>query len=113
VTWTEVCALDALVPGRGACALVDGRDVAVFRLPDDRVFVLDDLDPYCGVAVLSRGIVGSRADVDVVFSPMYKNAFALGTGEAVDDPEVRVAAYPTRVVGGVVEVLAAQEITTT
>ena len=107
MSWTPVCALDALVPGRGACVLVDGRDVALFRLSDDRVHAVDDVDPYCGVPVLSRGIVGSRGDADVVFSPMYKQAFDLATGVAVDEPEVRIATYPVRVVGGVVEVRSA------
>lgn len=86
------------------CALVEGRDVAVFRLPDDTVLAVDDLDPYCGVAVLSRGIVGSRGDADVVFSPMYKQAFDLRTGIAVDDPETRVRCYSARVCDGVVEI---------
>lgn len=105
MTWTPVCLLEALTPGRGACALLDGRDVAIFRLPDDRVYALDDIDPYSGVAVLSRGIVGSKGDADVVFSPMHKQAFDLVTGAAIEDAAVRVATYEVRVVGGVVEVL--------
>ena len=107
MTWRAICAVGDLVPGRGVCALVDGRDVALFLLPCGEVFALDDIDPYCRVAVLSRGLVGSRGDADVVFSPMYKQAFDLRTGIAVDDPDVRVGTYSVRVVDGVVEVLSA------
>ena len=107
MSWTAVCRLDDLVPGRGSCVLFDGCDVALFRLPDGRLYAVDDLDPYCGVPVLSRGIVGSRGETDVVFSPMYKQAFDLATGIAVDEPEVRILTYPARVVDGVVELSSA------
>lgn len=110
MSWQAVCDVDALLPGRGVCALVGGRDVAIFRLVDGTVLAIDDIDPYCGVAVLSRGLVGSREDVDVVFSPMYKNAFDLRTGVALDEPEVRVPTYPVRVSDGVVEVLSSAAV---
>lgn len=101
VTWVEVCALDDLEHDRGACALVEGHQVALFRLwPTDEVFALSNLDPFSGAHVLSRGIVGTAGDVPKVASPMYKQCFDLRTGRCLDDPSVRVPTYPVRVVDG-------------
>lgn len=84
MSWTGVCALDELVPERGVAALVDGRQVAVFRLADDRVVAVQQKDPYSGANVMSRGIVGSAGDVPTVTSPMYKQVWSLTTGECLD-----------------------------
>lgn len=101
---TAVCALEKLQPERGVCALVDGEPVAVFRLHDDRLFALHNVDPFSGASVLSRGIVGDVGGTPVVASPLHKQHFALETGVALEDEGVRVATYPVRVVNGIVEV---------
>lgn len=101
--WAEVCAVSAMVPGRGVCALVGGRQVAVF-LVDGEVFALDNRDPFSGANVLSRGIVGSAGDRLKVASPVYKQCFDLRTGECLDDPTVAVGAHPARVRDGRIEV---------
>ncbi|MCH1867775.1 nitrite reductase small subunit NirD [Nocardioides sp. CFH 31398] len=103
-TWTPVCPLSRIDVEGGVTALVGGRAVAVFRTFADEVFALDNVDPFSRASVLARGIVGTRGDVDFVASPMHKQAFALRTGECLDDPTVRVAAYDVRVVDGTVEV---------
>ena len=98
--WTDVCAFDDLVPGRGACALVDGYQVALFRLNDDALFAVSNYDPFSEAFVLSRGIVGSRGDVAKVASPVYKQSFCLRTGACLDDPSVSIMAFPVRVMDG-------------
>ena len=45
---------------------------------------MQNLDPYSGASVLSRGIVGSRQDAPTVASPMYKQVFDLRTGACLD-----------------------------
>ncbi|PFG43909.1 assimilatory nitrite reductase (NAD(P)H) small subunit [Isoptericola jiangsuensis] len=89
VTWTAVCPLDALVPERGAAALLERRDgttvqVALFRLLDDTVLAVQQLDPYSGAHVLSRGIVGTRGGAPTVAGPVYKQVFDLRTGRCLD-----------------------------
>ena len=83
-TWTAVCRLEDLVPERGAAALVDGEQVALFRLLDERVLAVQQLDPFSGAYVLARGIVGSRGSAATVASPMYKQVFDLATGTCLD-----------------------------
>ncbi|WP_374454428.1 nitrite reductase small subunit NirD [Nocardioides sp.] len=101
---TAVCTVDAIPLEGGVAALVDGRAVAVFRTHDGAVHAIGNVDPFSSASVLSRGIVGSRGDVPVVSSPMYKQAFDLRTGRCLDDDGVSVPAYDVTVVDGVVHV---------
>ena len=107
LSWHEVCRLTDLSPERGAAALVDGVQVALFRTHDDQVYAVQQLDPYSAANVMSRGIVGSRADLPTVASPMYKQVFDLRSGECLDavgkDPRP-LRTYPVRVLDGVVGV---------
>jgi nitrite reductase (NADH) small subunit len=101
-TWTPVCRVAQLEVERGATALVHGQAVAVFRMHDDRIFVLGNYDPFSKASVLARGIVGTRGDTPFVASPMYKQGFDLRTGRCLDDDTVGVPIYAVRVVEGVV-----------
>jgi len=104
-SWVDVCALDDLLPDRGACALVDGHPVAVFRcLPDHSLFAVGNIDPYSGSSVISRGIVGSVGDRPVVASPLFKQRFDLRSGEALDDLGTALTVHAVRCVDGVVQV---------
>ena len=102
--WVDVCGFDELLPERGVRALIDGRHVALFRTYDGELHALDDVDPFSGASVLSRGIVGTRDDVPVVSSPMFKQAFDLRTGCCLDAPAVQVPVFATRLVDGRVHV---------
>jgi nitrite reductase (NADH) small subunit len=102
--WTDVCALDDLLPDRGVAALVDGAQVAVFRLSDGPVLAIGNGDPIGRANVLSRGLVGSRGDRTVVFSPLHKQAYDLVTGECLDAEGVRVPVHPVEVRDGRVRV---------
>jgi nitrite reductase (NADH) small subunit len=100
--WTAVCPYRRLEPERGVAALVDGVQVALFRLFDGRVFAIGNRDPIAGAYVLSRGIVGTRGDAPTVASPLYKEAYDLRTGECLDSPGVRVPTFPVRCHDGMV-----------
>ena len=99
--WTPVCPVDAIPLEGGVAALVGEDAVALFRTHDGSVFALGNHDPFSGASVLSRGIVGTRGDVPVVASPMYKQSFDLRTGRCLDDDGgAAVASYDVRVVDG-------------
>lgn len=104
MTWTKVCALDVLAVDRGAAALVDGHQVAIFRLASGDLYAIDHQDPFSGANVLARGLVGTRGEVPTVASPVYKQVFDLTTGVCLDDETVSVRSWPVRVVGGMVEI---------
>lgn len=104
--WQRVCVLDDLVPDRGAAALVDGCQVALFRLTGPtEVHAVDHRDPFSGANVMARGLVGSRVGAPTVASPMHKQSFDLRSGQCLDDPGVALRVWGTRVRDGWVEVL--------
>jgi nitrite reductase (NADH) small subunit len=100
----RVCALDDIVPNAGVAALVDGEQVALFRLDDGSVHAVGNRDPFSGANVLSRGIVGDLKGELVVASPVYKQHFELLTGRCVEDAAVRIPVYRARVEDGYVVV---------
>ncbi len=102
--WTAVCPLADIVPNSGVCALIGGRQVAVFRTSDDRVYALSNYDPFSNANVLSRGIVGDSKGELVVAPPVYKQHFSLATGQSIEDEAVKVASFAARVSKGIVEV---------
>ncbi|MCP2326506.1 nitrite reductase (NADH) small subunit [Hamadaea flava] len=102
--WTPICSISRLEIERGVAALVEGVPVAIFRTFTGDVYAVDNVDPFSGASVLSRGIVGTRGDVPTVASPMHKQAFDLRTGDCLDDPTMRVRAWAVRVRDGVVEI---------
>ncbi len=104
--WTAACAFDQLIPCRGAGVLLpDGEQAALFRLDDGSVHAIGNIDPFSGVAVMSRGIVGDRGGRATVQSPIKKQAFALDDGTCLDDTAVAVPVFQTRVTAdGFVEI---------
>ncbi len=97
----RVCRLAEIVPESGVCALVDGEQVAVFRV-GDAVYALGNFDPFSRANVLSRGIVGDFQGQVVVASPVYKQHFSLVTGRCLEDENVRVPVYAARIEEGFV-----------
>ncbi|RCV54847.1 nitrite reductase small subunit NirD [Marinitenerispora sediminis] len=112
-TWIPACPSNRLAAERGVAVLLpDGRQAALFRTFYGELYAVDNIDPFSGAAVLSRGIVGDRAGEPTVASPMLKQVFALRTGACLDDPEVRLDTHPVRERGGVVEIAAAPDART-
>ncbi len=103
--WVEVCGIDDLLPWYGACALVRGRQVAIFRVGEGNdLHALDNYDPIGRANVLSRGIVGDIGGELCVASPLYKQHFSLRTGQCLEQQEVSVPVYGVRVVDGRVQI---------
>ena len=114
--WVSVCRVDDLEPERGAAALLDGEQLALVRLLDDRVLAVQQLDPFSGAFVLSRGIAGSRlvdgAVRPTIASPRFKQVFDLESGACLDPVggapldgvPADLRSWPVRVVDGEVRV---------
>jgi nitrite reductase (NADH) small subunit len=99
--WTEVCRVDDITIGTGVAALLQRHQVAIFRpTAEGPLYALSNFDPFSDAFVMARGILGDKGGVLKVASPIYKQNFDLKTGECLDDPNVRLATYPLRVVDG-------------
>lgn len=96
--WTAACPLSRLQPLRGVAVLLpDGAQVALFRLADDSIRAVGNIDPIGRAAVISRGIVGDRGGFPVVQSPLKKQAFSLLDGRCLDAEGVSIPVYDTRI----------------
>lgn len=99
--WRLVCPLADIWPDAGVAAMIDGHQIAVFRIGSDGpVHAIDNRDPQSGANVLSRGLTGSLGERVVVASPIYKQHYELATGICLEDASLSVRAYPTRVEAG-------------
>jgi NAD(P)H-dependent nitrite reductase small subunit len=99
VSWTPVCDFADLWPNVGVCALVNGRQIAIF-LVGETLYALDNCDPASRVNVLSRGIVGDVKGEYVIASPLYKHHYSLVTGRCLEDSAKSVNVYPVRLLDG-------------
>ncbi|MFL9608481.1 nitrite reductase small subunit NirD [Methylobacillus sp. Pita2] len=104
--WQPVCALEDIWPDTGVCALVEGHQVAIFRMKGDVLYAIDNHDPHSGANVLSRGIVGDLGGEPVVASPIYKHHYQLRTGICVENAATRLTTYPVELRDGAVWVQA-------
>lgn len=102
--WHAVCRLRELEDSWGEAALVDGRQLALFRVGRGDVFAVAQADPATQAHVMARGLVGSRGSTHTIASPLHKEVYSLATGECFGRPELHLATYPVRVVDGTVEV---------
>ena len=97
-----ICNLNDIIPETGVCALVDGKQIAIFRTKHNHLFALDNYDPFSQANVLSRGLIGGTtvtndAGIDeailYVASPIYKQRFNLATGQCLDDESIKLNTY--------------------
>lgn len=105
--WRDLCALDDIWPDTGVCARIGSVQLAVFRLRVDdgeRLFAIDNHDPFSRANVLSRGLIGNLGDRLVVASPIYKQHFDLETGQCLEEADVSLRTWPVRVANGRVQV---------
>ncbi|MGR9044141.1 MAG: nitrite reductase small subunit NirD [Gammaproteobacteria bacterium] len=103
--WIDVCHIDDLQPDSGVCALVNGKQVAIFYMPKDQaVFAIDNYDPFGQANVLSRGMIGDIGGIPMVASPLYKQHYNLQTGVCFEDDSVKVEVYDIRIDNGRVAV---------
>jgi nitrite reductase (NADH) small subunit len=102
--WTSVCKFTDLVANTGVCALHADEQVAIFlEKSEQKVYAISNYDPIGKANVLSRGIIADIKGVFTVASPLYKQHFALATGECLEEPENSVKSYEVRVHEGEVQ----------
>lgn len=106
MSWTTICKLEDILPNSGVCALFNNKQIAIFRLVidgEDKLYALDNYDPFSKANVLSRGIVGCISGQYMVASPIYKQHFYLGSGQCAEDESVNLTCWPVQIAGDSVQ----------
>lgn len=105
--WNTICPVTDLVPNMGVCALVAGKQVAVFNCTRTHsLYAISNYDPIGKANILSRGLIGSIEEQPYVASPLYKQHFNLRTGECLEQPHHQIEIYPVREQNGQIQVQA-------
>jgi len=103
--WIKVCSLETIFPSTGVCALIDGKQVAIFRPSEEsKVYAINNMDPFARSNVLSRGVICEHQEQLWVASPLKKQRFNLLDGSCLENSEVSVEAYKARITDGQVEI---------
>lgn len=98
--WYDVCEYSDLVLNSGVCALVNGKQIAIFTVligKETQYFAVSNWDPVGQANVIYRGIVGTLKGKVVVASPLYKEHYELETGTCLERDDVSLSAYAVRV----------------
>lgn len=105
--WHQVCQLSDISPKTGVCALVNGKQVAIFRPRfDEQLFAINNMDPFAQSNVLSRGLICEHDGELWVASPLKKQRFNLETGRCMENEAMNIETYEIRVNGSEIEVKA-------
>lgn len=80
---------------RGKFVEHDGQELAVFRLSDGSVHVVDNSCPHA-----SGNLSGGEIENGIVACPWHFWKFDLTTGMCVDSPQARVKKYPSDIQDG-------------
>jgi nitrite reductase (NADH) small subunit len=102
IHWHRVCRVEDLEDCWGEAALVQGRQLALFRLSATEVYAADQRDPATGAYVMARGIVGNAGSRATIASPLHKEVYLLATGECLGNPDLFLPTYPVRIEAGMV-----------
>jgi nitrite reductase (NADH) small subunit len=109
--WNTICSASDLVPNMGICALVAGKQVAVFNCTrTGSLYAVSNYDPIGKANILSRGLIGSIEGKPYVASPLYKQHFNLETGECLEKPMHRIETFAVREQDGQIQVQAAEAV---
>ena len=90
MSWTSLCDLDELEPGRGKYVEIGGFQLAVF-LDAGEVYDMDNTCPHAGGAMASGWVEEGCA-----VCPWHAWAFRLDNGQLRDMPGVNITTYKTR-----------------
>lgn len=104
--WQKICDQADLIQGAGVCALLaNNQQIAIFQTEQGETFSLSNWDPKGQANVLYRGIIGDDNGEAYVASPLYKERYLLSCGQCLDDVNLSVRAYDTRILDKAVQVL--------
>jgi nitrite reductase (NADH) small subunit len=103
MNWLNICNVSDLQEDSGICALVNNEQVAIFYVKN-AVYAVSNFDPFGNANVLSRGVVGDLKGQIIVASPLYKQHFNLETGVCLEDENVILPVYATRIENDTVQI---------
>lgn len=103
ITWHMACYSDDIPENGGACALIEGEQVAIYNFSRrGEWYATQNLCPHRQQMALSRGMIGSTGveNEPKVACPFHKKTFSLKTGLCLSGDEYEIKTYPVKVEDG-------------
>ena len=96
--WHLACHVGDVPDDGGACALIEGRQIAIFHFKrSDRWYATDNLCPHKQQMALSRGMIGCQDGEPKVACPFHKKTFSLEDGRCLSGDVCGIRTYAVRV----------------
>ena len=134
--WVQICRLDELPTDSGMAALLNENtpqeeQIALFKVVEratqaSTIYAISNFDPFSQANVLARGILCSSSSSDktseektspdnkslalAVASPVLKQHFDLSSGQCVEESDVVIKTYPSKISDGLVFVQASANV---
>ena len=104
--WHLACYESDVPQDGGACALIEGQQVAIFNFSRrGEWYATDNECPHRQQMALSRGMIGSQDGEPKVACPFHKKTFSLKTGKCLSDEGCyEISTYDVKVEDGLVYV---------
>ncbi|MEZ0485524.1 nitrite reductase small subunit NirD [Fibrella aquatica] len=103
ITWHVACQVADVPADGGACALINGRQIAIFHIARrNEWYATDNQCPHRQQMILSRGMTGSVGDEPKVACPFHKKAFSLKTGACLSGDDYQIDTFAIRTESGIV-----------
>lgn len=103
MTWRAACRVNDIPEDGGACALIDGRQIAIFNFARrGEWYATDNECPHRQQMALARGMIGSQGDEPKVACPFHKKTFSLKTGRCLNDDGYQITTFPIKIADGMV-----------
>ena len=84
--WIAVCKVEDIPEDGGACALVNGEQIAIFNFKSiGKWYATQNMCPHRQQMALSRGMIGTTGEVPKVACPFHKKTFSLEDGHCLND----------------------------
>ena len=98
ITWHKACAVEDIPEDGGGCALIEGKQIAIFNFARrGEWYATDNECPHRQQMAVSRGMIGSQDGEPKVACPFHKKTFSLQSGQCLNDETYRINTFPVMV----------------
>src|SRR5215217_879793 len=98
VTWHIACEVSDIPEDGGGCALIDGKQIAIFNFARrGEWYATDNQCPHRQQMAVSRGMIGSHEGEPKVACPFHKKTFSLQSGQCLNDDSYKINTFPVMV----------------
>lgn len=95
IVWHLACKVDDIPEDGGGCALIEGKQIAIFNFARrGEWYATDNECPHRQQMAIGRGMIGSQGEEPKVACPFHKKTFSLKNGQCLNDEDYKINTFP-------------------